>query len=134
MSNQKIDAAGKALIATDFPEKKVRNAFYGSGLFFKFFLWFWLAVVLTGLLVAIYGYIYHFAPENQRMFRMGREMLEENGQMVVDALEKYGIESALNICLPGTFWLFDEQLNNLFEGKQRRFKRKYKHDGVPSDK
>lgn len=103
-------------------KRPLKTAFYGSGLFLKFFFWFWLAVVLTGILVVAYTYVYHFAPENRRIFRMSRELLEENGQMVVDAYEKHGIEAALSVRLPGTFWLFNEQLENLFVGHRKFMK------------
>jgi len=102
--------------------RPLKMAFYGSGLFLKFFFWFWLAVVLTGILVAAYTYVYHFAPENRRIYRMSRELLEENGQMVVDAYEKFGVEAALSVRLPGTFWLFDEKLANLFAGHKKFMK------------
>lgn len=136
MSSQKIDSSIHAERSAELLDSSLKSggsAFYGSGLFFKFFLWFWLAVVLTGFLVAVYSYFYHFVPENRRMFRMGRELLEENGQMVVEAYESQGVESALSISLPGTFWLFDAQLNNLFVGHQHRFKGKRKSGGSPRD-
>ncbi|EKD81034.1 MAG: Sensor protein [uncultured bacterium] len=96
------------------------NASYKLGLFVKFFFWFWLAVVSTGILVATYGYFYHFKPESKRMFTMGRELLEENGRMVVDAYETSGIELALSVRLPGSFWLYDEQLNSIFSPQNTR--------------
>ncbi|EKD81059.1 MAG: hypothetical protein ACD_39C02001G0003, partial [uncultured bacterium] len=86
---------------------------YRSGLFVKFFFWFWFTVVLTGILLLGYGYLYHFQPENKRLFGMGREFLEENGLMVVNAYETSGIKLALAIRIPGSFWLYDEQLNNI---------------------
>jgi len=94
------------------------SRFYGSGLFVKFFFWFWLTVVLTGICVAIYGYFYHFRPESRRLFSMGREMLEENGQMAVDAYETAGIEQALSVKLPGAFWLYNDKLQLIFSPTQ----------------
>ncbi len=94
------------------------SRFYGSGLFVKFFFWFWFTVVLTGIFVASYGYFYHFRPESKRLFSMGREMLEENGQMAVDAYETAGIEQALSVKLPGAFWLYDDSLQIIFSPAQ----------------
>lgn len=104
-----------------------RRAFHGSGLFLKFFLWFWGAVVLTGIIVTIYAYFYHFIPENRKMYRIGKELLEENGQMIVEAYEKIGVEAALKFRHPGPFWLFDAELNNLFAGHmgKMKFRRKF---------
>jgi two-component system sensor histidine kinase CpxA len=102
------------------------NPSYKLGLFVKFFFWFWLTVVLTGILVATYGYVYHFQPENRRLFTMGRELLEENGRMVVDAYESSGIDLALSVRLPGSFWLYDDQLNSIFSPQNTiNSKRKY---------
>lgn len=99
-------------------EKSPTSHFYGSGLFFKFFFWFWLTVVLTGICVAVYGYFYHFRPESRRLFSLGREMLEENGQMAVDAYETAGIEQALSVKLPGAFWLYNDSLQLIFSPPQ----------------
>ncbi len=96
----------------------------GSGMFIKFFFWFWLTVVLTGTLVAAYGYIYHFRPENHRLLALGREFLEDNGQMVVDAYETTGSEAALEVRLPGAFWLYDENLNIIFAPAQTQSSRR----------
>ncbi|OGK07914.1 MAG: hypothetical protein A2W80_10070 [Candidatus Riflebacteria bacterium GWC2_50_8] len=104
---------------------------YRSGLFVKFFFWFWFTVVLTGILVLLYGYLYHFQPENKRLFGMGREFLEENGLMVVNAYETSGSKLALSVRIPGSFWLYDEQLNNIFspqntqENKPGRFSNRH---------
>ena len=112
-------------------ESNLIAGLHGSGLFVKFFFWFWFTVVLTGILVATYGYFYHFQPENRRLFTMGRELLEENGLMVVDAYETSGIEVALSIRLPGSFWLYDENLTNIFSpqstqlSKKKRFSSRY---------
>ncbi len=110
-------------------DKSPISHFYGSGLFFKFFFWFWLTVVLTGIFVAIYGYFYHFRPESKRLFSMGREMLEENGQMAVDGYETAGIEQALSVKLPGAFWLYNDKLQLIFSPtqtvSQKRRRRSY---------
>lgn len=90
------------------------SRFLGSGMFIKFFFWFWLTVVLTGTLVAAYGYIYHFRPETSRLLNLGREILEERGQMLVDSYETSGGKVAPEIRLPGLFWLYDENLNIIF--------------------
>ncbi len=93
-------------------------AFYGSRLFLKFFLWFWSAVVLTGVLVTVFSYFYHFLPENNRILKIGREIIEEHGQMVVEAYENGGAEAARKIRLPGYFWLFDKDLSNILSSSQ----------------
>jgi len=79
-----------------------------------------MTLVLTGILVASYGYFYHFEPEKQRFFDMARSMIEENGQMMVNAYEKLGIESAVYFRLPSSFWLYDSDLNVLFSGSSKK--------------
>ncbi len=110
-------------------ENNLISRFYGSGLFLKFFFWFWLTVVLTGIFVAVYGYFYHFRPESRRLFSMGREMLEENGQMAIDVYETAGIEQALSVKLPGAFWLYNDQLQLVFSPLQSvsKKRRRYSH-------
>ncbi|MDD3145999.1 MAG: HAMP domain-containing sensor histidine kinase [Candidatus Riflebacteria bacterium] len=114
----------------------LHSTFYGSKLFLKFFFWVWLTLIVTGIMVAMYGYFYHFEPEKQRLFNMGREMIEENGQMLVNAYEKLGVESAANFRLPGSFWLFDTDLNILFSGihKPLRNRDHQKIDALAPDK
>ena len=108
------------------PEKLVNAAgeitstFYGSRLFLKFFFWVWLTLVLTGITVAVYGYFYHFEPEKQRFFNISREIIGENGQTLVNAYEKLGIESIRHFRLPGNFWLYDAELKLFFSGKPAR--------------
>lgn len=99
---------------------ELHSTFYGSKLFLKFFFWVWMTLIATGIMVAMYGYFYHFEPEKQRLFNIGREMIEENGQMLVNAYEKLGVESAAYFRLPGSFWLFDNNLNILFSGMHRK--------------
>lgn len=98
------------------PDKPLHSTFYGSRLFLKFFFWVWLTLILTGITVAVYGYYYHFKPEQQQFFSMSREMLEENGHILVNAYEKLGAESAGYFRLPGSFWLYDTNLTMLFSG------------------
>ncbi len=105
---------------TETSSPALHSTFYGSRLFLKFFFWVWLTLVLTGVMVALYGYFYHFEPEKQRLFSMGKEMIEENGQMLVNAYEKLGIESARYFRLPGSFWLYDADLNVLFSGSPKQ--------------
>lgn len=119
MSNPTVETSPPAIAPITGSQPFTSRSFSGSGLFLKFFLGFWAAVVLTGLLVALYSHLYHFVPENRRMFRMGQDFLEENGQMIVAAYENQGIEAALKIRLPGMMWLFDENLHNLFVGFPR---------------
>lgn len=97
---------------------KAGRGFYGAGLFIKFFFWFWFTVVLTGILVTAYGYLYHFLPESRKYLNMGREIFEENGQMLINAYETSGVEIALSVRLPGAFWLYDENLNIIFAPTQ----------------
>ncbi|MBU1105991.1 MAG: HAMP domain-containing protein [Candidatus Riflebacteria bacterium] len=106
--------------ATETSTAALHSTFYGSRLFLKFFFWIWFTLILTGILVATYGYFYHFEPEKQRFFSMSRSMIEENGQMLVNAYEKLGIESANYFKLPGSFWLYDADLNMLFSGSPQK--------------
>jgi len=102
------------------PVSEITSTFYGSRLFLKFFLWVWLTLVLTGITVAVYGYFYHFEPEKQRFFNISREIIGENGQTLVNAYEKLGIDSIKHFRLPGSFWLYDAELNLVFAGKPAR--------------
>jgi two-component system sensor histidine kinase CpxA len=92
-----------------------------------------MAVILTGILVTIFGYFYHFIPENRHMLRIGREILEENGQLVVNAYESQGVQSAINLSSPGMLWLFDENLNNLFKDHQQALRKRKKFGGPPRE-
>lgn len=117
------------------PEKSVKttgeitSTFYGSRLFLKFFLWVWLTLVLTGITVAVYGYFYHFEPEKQRFFNISREIIGENGQTLVNAYEKLGSDSIKHFRLPGSFWLYDAELNLIFAGKPARHGMPPDHEG-----
>jgi len=102
------------------PVGEITSTFYGSRLFLKFFLWVWLTLVLTGITVAVYGYFYHFEPEKQRFFNISREIIGENGQTLVNAYEKLGSDSIKHFRLPGSFWLYDAELNLIFSGKPAR--------------
>lgn len=95
-------------------EAVVASAFYGSGLFVKIFLGLWAALVLTAAVVAVYTYVYHFEPETRRLYLMGKDILEENAQMVVDAYEKDGVEQAKSVSFPGNYWFLDHKLDNIF--------------------
>ncbi len=94
-------------------EKLPHPKFYGSKLFLKFFFWVWLTLILTGITAGLYAYFYHFEPEKQRFFDMGRQIIEENGRILVNAYEKLGPESASYLRLPGSFWLYDADLKNI---------------------
>lgn len=122
------------------PEKPLNTAgeitstFYGSRLFLKFFLWVWLTLVLTGITVAVYGYFYHFEPEKQRFFNISREIIGENGQTLVNAYEKLGIDSIKHFRLPGSFWLYDAEINLVFAGKPARHRISHRNETADQGK
>lgn len=105
------------------------SLFYGSRLFVKIFLGLWAALVLTAAIVAVYTYIYHFEPETRRLYLLGKDILEENAQMVVDAYEKDGFEQAKSVSFPGNYWFLDDKLDNIFAccGKELTSSKSHKY-------
>ncbi|HNX77411.1 MAG TPA: HAMP domain-containing sensor histidine kinase [Candidatus Rifleibacterium sp.] len=61
-----------------------------------------------------------------------RQMLENNGRMLVNAYEKLGPETASYLRLPGSFWLYDENLNNIYSKHDKHGKPDYPPPGKPS--
>lgn len=107
--------------------------FYGSKLFLKFFFWVWLTLIITGIMAGLYAYFYHFEPERQRFFAMGRQIIEENGRILVNAYEKLGPESASYLRLPGSFWLYDADLKNILAKIARKHGGPKMGPGMPGE-
>ena len=56
-------------------------------------------------------------------------MLENNGRMLVNAYEKLGPETASYLRLPGSFWLYDANLNNIYSKHDKHGKPDYPPPG-----
>ena len=123
MSNQKTDIKD----TIDLSEKKSLTeedksstiyTFYGSKLFVKCFGWFIFITFINILLAVAFGYFYHYRPAREEFERIASRILENNGQLMVESYEKHGNLSSAKFRGPGNFWLFDENLNKLFEGSE----------------
>ena len=117
MSNPKIDVT-----ENNNPEKshlaKKTAAFYGSKLFVKCFGWFILITIINSILVLIYGYFFYFKPAREEFERIAEKILQNNGQMMVETYEKQGNLYFTKFRGLGNFWLYNENLEVLFEGSK----------------
>ncbi len=119
MSDQKIDTTGKSQTAETFScsiTPKKLSAFNGSKLFLKFFTWFCIITITIIVLSSAYGYYYHYKPAKEEFINLTVEMLQENGQMMVEAYENNGWRGLNRFRGPGNVWLFDENMTDLFRG------------------
>ena len=119
MSDQKNDTTGKIQTAETLSNSitpKKLSAFNGSKLFLKFFTWFCIITITIIVLSSAYGYYYHYKPAKEEFINLTVEMLQENGQMMVEAYENNGWRGLNRFRGPGNVWLFDENMTDLFRG------------------
>ena len=88
--------------------------FIGSKLFFNFFFGFGIVTVALFCLASGYSYFYQYKPAREQIINIAREVLQDNGQMMVEAYDNFGSEGLEKLRWPGTFRLFNEKLDNLF--------------------
>lgn len=120
MSDQKNNSVedNKALESTSNPANtKKFSAFNGSKLFLKFFTWFCIITITIIALSSLYGYYYHYKPAKEEFINLTVEMLQENGQMMIEAYENNGSKGLMKFRGPGNVWLFDENLTDLFRDR-----------------
>lgn len=120
MSDQKNNSVedNKALESTSNPANpKKFSAFNGSKLFLKFFTWFCIVTITIIALASLYGYYYHYKPAKEEFINLTVEMLQENGQMMIEAYENNGSKGLIKFRGPGNVWLFDENLTDLFRDR-----------------
>lgn len=103
---------------------------YGSRLFLKFFIWFWLIGLATAVCVGFYAYHFHLVPEMKFMDQVHLESLKENAGYMAESYEKEGPEGAATFALKDLEWFFDEKLNNILE-KVSTFPGKHSVDDFP---
>lgn len=92
-----------------------RKIFYGKGLFTKVFILFWFSVIVAGVLMNAMSLFFHVEPEKRRLLDMGMEMLENNGNILIYGYERLGKEKSAKLRAPGYMWLFDSNLNNIYD-------------------
>ncbi len=124
MSNQKTESKENSnsdnQTIVDGEDKKNNSfaAFYGSKLFVKCFGWFILITLVNTVLISVYGYFYHFKPAREEFERIAERILQNNGQLMVEAYEKHGTLSNTKFRGPGNLWLYNDNLELLFNGMQ----------------
>lgn len=109
-----------------FPKTEI-SAFYGSKLFIKIFFWFCFTTITALSLAAGYVYCWHYKPAREEFMNITMEILQDNGKIMVDAYEQQGIKALEKFKGPGNSWLFNEELEDVFEqipGKKNYFKQK----------
>lgn len=89
-------------------------AFIGSKLFFNFFSWFCTTTIVIFCIASAYSYFYHYKPAQEELISIATEILQENGQIMVEAYENNGAEGLERFRGPGTTRLYDENLKDLF--------------------
>ena len=123
MSNQKTEAEdnSKSYSKPVLEQKKEKTfaAFYGSKLFVKCFGWFILITLINTILVSVYGYFYYFKPAKEEYKRFAEKLLQNNGQQMVETYEKQGNLNLAKFRGPGNYWLYNENLEILFDGMQK---------------
>ena len=126
MSNQKTDSQkneeediNQSSLSKD-SQQKTSHTFYGSKLFVKCFGWFIFITFINILLASIFGYFYHYKPAREEYERISARILENNGQLMVETYEKQGNLSSFRYRGYGNIWLFDNNLNKIFEGLKNR--------------
>ena len=126
MSNQKTDSQkneeediNQSSSSKD-SQQKTSYTFYGSKLFVKCFGWFIFITFINILLAGIFGYFYHYKPAREEYERISARILEDNGQLMVETYEKQGNLSSFRYRGYGNIWLFDNNLNKIFEGLKNR--------------
>ena len=124
MSNQKIelqdsDIKETKLSITDKEKtNKTSRTFYGSKLFVKCFAWFIFITITNILLASFFGYFYHYKPAKEEFERISERVLQDNGQLMMETYERQGTLATSRFRGPGNFWLFDENINKLFDGNR----------------
>ncbi len=123
MSNQKTESEEKPISDNNsaLMQKKGKTfvAFYGSKLFVKCFGWFILITLINTFLVSVYGYFYYFKPAKEEFKRFAEKLLQNNGQQMIETYEKQGNLNLAKFRGPGNFWLYNENLDVLFDGIQK---------------
>ena len=106
--------------AADLAFQNKENWFYGSRLFFKFFFWFLATVIFTTVVVGFYAYFFHIKPEMKFFDNLHLENLRENAAYLVNIYEDKGRADLSSYSIKGVLWLYDKDLQNLFESHKRR--------------
>lgn len=125
MSNQKnelednLNSDNQQLTKAESTKAKAFVAFYGSKLFVKCFGWFILIALISTILISVYGYFYHFKPAKEEFESIAAKILQNNGQFMVETYEKQGTLSYTKFRGPGNLWLYNENLELLFNGIQK---------------
>ena len=125
MSNQKnesednLKSDNQQLTKAESEKAKAFVAFYGSKLFVKCFGWFIFIALISTILISVYGYFYHFKPAKEEFERIAERILQNNGQLMIEAYEKHGTLNNTKFRGPGNLWLYNEKLDLLFDGMQK---------------
>lgn len=123
MSNQKTESEENSKSENNSPSEQKKEktfvAFYGSKLFVKCFGWFILITLINTFLVSVYGYFYYFKPAKEEFKRFAEKLLQNNGQQMIETYEKQGNLNLAKFRGPGNFWLYNENLEVLFDGIQK---------------
>ena len=125
MSNQKnesednLKSDNQQLTKAESKKTKAFVAFYGSKLFVKCFGWFILITLISTILISFYGYFYHFKPAKEEFESIASKILQNNGQLMVETYEKQGTLNFTKFRGPGNLWLYNENLELLFNGIQK---------------
>ncbi len=117
MSNQKTEKIEKN-IDNQHLTKKIAT-FYGSKLFVKCFGWFILITLINSIFIFVYSYYYYIKPAREEFRNIATKILQNNGQLMIETYEKQGNLNSTKFRGPGNLWLYNENIEILFDGSRR---------------